>query len=914
MRNLLRNFFDVRPGEGVRLACLGIYMVLVLFAYYILKPVSRAMFLHKFDIDDLPYLYILIAAAGGAMAYFYTKLAVRSSLVAAVNAATFFMIGLLTLIWYLLQFQWEWLLYFFNAFVSLFSITLVSQGWIIASNIFSTREAKRLYGILGVGAVIGAAFGGKFTAVMVNIIGSRHLLLASAALVFLAWLAFLALLRTDKEKLQQARGAEEEESFSLRDVGEAVVRYRHLQVIIAIITITYIVDVTIEFQFNAMAKIAYGGNQRELTAFLGNFYGLWLNIITFIFQFFLTGLIVSRFGVGGALQIMPVSIAAASVFSFIAPGVWSTGGARLAEAATRYSFNRTGMELLYLPLPLELRNRTKAFTDIFVDRFARGIGGMLLIVFANWLNFGVRALAIVVIVYSAIWIVLSIRAKNEYIATVRQKLQRGRLDLADLRVNYNEAGTMRLLEETARTGTPRQAVYALSLLAEAPRYNLGPILGELASHKSAEVRARAYQVAAEHHIDSLTESALGEIRSSRAGEQNEAIAPAVDYALGHAPDTPELAKRLIAHPNQSVSRAAVEALVHYPELASNLITRDWIEENAASPDLHRRALAAAAIAVHGDADTRALVTLLQDPEPRVAEAAARTAGMLQNRTYLDGLLRMLSRSRVRSFGVEALASFGDRIAGTLADVLLDTSTPASVRRQIPRVLRSIPTQRSVEVLFSALEEPDLTVRSSVLKALNALREAQPKLNFGRESLTQSILNEARYYYEMSAALEPFRESHETPAARLLHQTLQARLTGALERLFRLLGLKYPPREIYAAYLAVHRRKTDEHTAAVEFLDNVLERDMKRYVMPLLDEDTRTVQTGRELFNLPETDTAGAIRSLLRSGDSWLVACAVATAAELKLPALRPEIEALAAKSGTDVGPVAQSALAALAQV
>ena len=40
----------------------------------------------------------------------------------------------------------------------------------------------------------------------------------------------------------------------------------------------------------------------------------------------------------------------------------STGAARLTEAATRYSFNKTGMELLYLPLPLELRNRTKAFT------------------------------------------------------------------------------------------------------------------------------------------------------------------------------------------------------------------------------------------------------------------------------------------------------------------------------------------------------------------------------------------------------------------------------------------------------------------------------------------------------------------------------------------------------------------------
>ena len=83
----------------------------------------------------------------------------------------------------------------------------------------------------------------------------------------------------------------------------------------AIIALTYIVDVTVEFQFNAMAKQAYT-NQRELTAFLGSFYGLWLNLITFVLQFFLTAFVVSNFGVGGALQIMPVSIAARSIATY----------------------------------------------------------------------------------------------------------------------------------------------------------------------------------------------------------------------------------------------------------------------------------------------------------------------------------------------------------------------------------------------------------------------------------------------------------------------------------------------------------------------------------------------------------------------------------------------------------------------
>jgi hypothetical protein len=42
----------------------------------------------------------------------------------------------------------------------------------------------------------------------------------------------------------------------------------HLQVIMAIITITFIVDVMVDYQFSAMAKASFS-NKEDLTAFLG---------------------------------------------------------------------------------------------------------------------------------------------------------------------------------------------------------------------------------------------------------------------------------------------------------------------------------------------------------------------------------------------------------------------------------------------------------------------------------------------------------------------------------------------------------------------------------------------------------------------------------------------------------------------
>ena len=188
---------------------MALYLLLVLLAYYILKPVSRAMFLNKFDIDELPYLYIVIAGAGGVMAYFYTKLAIHSSLKTAVTCLHLRHDRRAGSDLASSDVQLAMDAVFFNAFVSLFSITLVSQGWLVAANVFSTREAKRLYGILGVSAVIGAAFGGSFTSLMVHYIGSRNLLLASAGFVLLAYFAFSVLSRRRAYHYREAKGAEQ---------------------------------------------------------------------------------------------------------------------------------------------------------------------------------------------------------------------------------------------------------------------------------------------------------------------------------------------------------------------------------------------------------------------------------------------------------------------------------------------------------------------------------------------------------------------------------------------------------------------------------------------------------------------------------------------------------------------------------
>jgi ATP/ADP translocase len=890
LRSIGRHFFDIRPGELGRTVPMFFYLLFVLFAYYILKPVSRAMFLNKFDIDKLPWLYVLIAVFGGLLAYLYSKLAAKTSLATAVFWSMLLSVLCLIAMWYLLGIKvpgpkgrmvpkLQWMIYVFNVWVSLFSVVLVSQGWLVASNIFNPREAKRLYGLLGVALVIGAWSGGEFTNMVVRRVGTNNLLPVAGLLVVLAWVAFRIAAAQKGVSLTAARAGEDEEAdFSLHDMVGDVVRNRHLQVIVGIMVMMFIVDSLVDFQLQVMAKNAFEGE--DLTAFLGRFYGTYLNLTEFIFQFFLTTLVVSTFGVGGTMQVMPVAVLLSSLGTAGLPNVTTASVARLTEASTRYTLNRTGIELLYMPLPLELRNRVKAFIDIFVDRFSRGVGGLMLVAIVA-LNGDagvpqlVRIVAIVAIAMTLPWIVLSQHARKEYVATIRKRLASRRLDLESARVTVEGAETIALLEQTAAGNHPRQAVYALSLLGQAAGYEPEPLLERLVSSAHAEVRAKVYELAQSAAFPGLVERALAEVR----GADPKAAAAAVSYALKVSPDARALAREWIESPDAAIAGAALAAADR------DLITPEWIQRAAGELSADRRALAACALGIAGDEGCDALNHLLCDLDASVVVAACRAAGRLSNRAYIHTLVLLLSNPHLRGEAVSALAAYGPRICGSLGDVLDDRGLDVKVRRHVPRVLKLIPDQRSVDVLLKATIHPDLGIRDAALKALNRLRATAPKLEIEARFITPQIMTEARSYFELQAELAALaRKSGETlpPVTRLLARSLEERQSRTLDRLFRMLALQYPPQEIYSAYLAVSRRKPDEVTAALEFLDNVVDREVKKILIPLLDAPSHLAVRGKELFGVEVRTVESAIRELIQSGDAWLAPCAQAAAVELNL--------------------------------
>jgi ATP:ADP antiporter, AAA family len=481
-----------------------------------------------------------------------------------------------------------------------------------------------------------------------------------------------------------------------------------------------------------------------------------------------------------------------------------------------------------------------------------------------------------------VWFLLARRAQKEYLYTVQSRLERRRLDLS-APVNFNDPAMVRLLEETTVTGHPRQICYALKLLAEVTDYDLTPVLGRLVTNPAPAVRAKVFELAWFTGFDELLPAAVAELQTAERGHRNPALKPAVDCVLAFSDQPQNRAREFLDHPNMRAGEAVLECLRAYPEWTHAVITDDWLSKAVHDADHERRYLAAVAIGVGGEEGSIWLPKLMADPDLEVVGAACRSAGGLRNRACVDAIVGRLADARMRGVAIQSLTAYGSGIVGFLGDVLGDESVSPIVRRQIPRVLKQLLDQASVDVLVKSIAQQDLSVRLAVLKALSTMREQAPRLHYGDIFVTEQILTEARHYFALYAALEPFRDQQTArSAAGLLHRSIEERLKQTLERLFRLMGLRYPPMEMHSAWLAVTARRKEQFLAALEFLDTVLEPRLKRVVMPMLDSTEQVVQRGRDLFGLEVRDVESAVRDLLESGDPWLKECALAAAAEQKV--------------------------------
>lgn len=871
----------VRKGERLVTALMFSYIFGALTFYYILKPLRSGLFLKNFPASQLPYALFLTAVVAGTLATLIFKLHRHVSLIKLMTGINVAIIATLFYFRWAMGREIGYLPYVYYVYVQIVSVLSTAQFWLLAGYIYDNLQSKRIFPLLGAGAIVGAMAGSFIPGFL-----SAHLDTQSMLMICILVCALLILLsqfawrfrRTGADRIE-TRKFEESKDRAV-DLLRLAFGSRHLSLMILLIFLTLIASQISDWQLNAASQAAYQHLPKDqmessINELWGRFY-FFTNIVGILVQATLSGFVVRRFGISAAILFLPVSLFLTSIGVFLLPTLSMAALCLGSNSVFRYSINRVGLELLYLPLAPEARKKIKLFIDVFVDRLGRAVAGVIILAMTGWVfTLGLRGTSGAIALFCGACIVVCVLLRNSYIGAFRQKLARHEVDLTEIRRYVNDPASVRLLTTALESRQERSVLYALRLLRSIRGVDFADKLLPLTEHSSPLVRAEAART-----LTALPEAQWAAAERMLTDSSDAVRDAAVEcICLRAATAAPGRIESLLQHDQTQVRKAAARCLAEHPALAfqpSLELVRDWVGHTEDGANTTRIAAAYLASRLRARDAVPLLRSCLEDSDPEVVSAAALAAGKAGHLELALDIAHLLTTRRLRPAARDALVCFGSRIAGMLGDMLVDPQQDIELRREIPWVLSRIPAQRSAEVLVDSLGENDRLLKYRIVKALNRLHEQRPELPVPREAVQAHIYAEAKTYYETLCIHQSLSSGADGRPRELLVRSLHEHLDEYLEIIFRLLGLHYSQKDIYSAYRAMKENKADARATAIEFLDSILHRDLKSILLPLLEERSaeRAIQRASKVFGLEIPAPEEALQLLLHQSDRWLKSCAL----------------------------------------
>jgi ATP:ADP antiporter, AAA family len=897
LKRALGRVVDVRDEELVTMMLMFAYSFLAMTGYNVVKPATRSQFINSLGADNLPYVQLVAGLIMGFVIQGYTsamRLLPRRWVFAATQAV---MVGLLLVFWGLFQTGQQWVSVAFYLWGVLAGSLLISQFWSLANVIFDARQAKRLFGFVGGGASLGGIVGAGLAGNYAKAIGTNNLLLVAALTLALCFAVVWAIAVREKAAAAQADPAagEDDKGMSPLEAIKLLRESKHFQVIALVISFAAIGAGIIEQQLNMAVEDAIPGKDAR-TALLANviFYS---SMAGFFIQVFLTSRVHRLLGIGFALLLMPVTTVSTGVLMLLAPALWTSTLARVADTALRYTVDKTTREILFVPLPTSLKYKAKPFADVAVDRFAKGVGAAVALIIAikifhlDWWQLSYLSVSV-----GALWVFYALRARTEYLRTFRHSLATREVQPSDLRMNVADLTTIETLVQELANADPKRVVYAIDVLETLDKRNLVTPL--LLYHESPIVRRRALEALAAVRSD-IARQWAPHIRRMLSDPDSGVRAGAIGaLAAVSDEDAASLARPLLDDPDPRIRATAAVAL------AQSTRASDLDKAEAALVDLisdtHESAKEArkdVAIAIRQIADPRfkrLLIPLLYDPAPSVADEAMESvhAAGVSDFIFIPTLVSLLRNRRLKGRARTALVAYGEPAVEPLAFFLRDAEEDIWVRRHIPGTLAQIPSQKTVDILISALAEKDGFIRFKVVSALERLRREHAEFTFTREPIEALAIQEARRYLNFLTLHANLFGSKKLPDDSLLSQALLEQMARLRNRVFKLLTSLYEPADIDAARYTLEHGDARGRASASEYLDNVLSGPLRKMVMPVIEDMPRDerIRRANTLLKTRPRDLEETLVQLINDDDPVTAAAAIDVVREQKLWNLGGDVE------------------------
>ncbi len=839
------------------------YIFLIIAVLLIIKPTVNAVFLSELGVEQLPWAFLMVAVTAILSSIFYTRALTKFSLNKIIETTLVASILAFVVLGILLKFGLlsAWMLYFFYVWVAIYALLAASQFWVLANLVYNVREAKRLFGFIGSGAILGGIFGGYLTSLLTPYIGTEFTLFLAALLLIPCFPLLNRIWKTRVNELNTFK-----QKKRLASTGELpvklILRSRHLTFIAAIVAVSVLVAKLVDYLFSDFAAAAIP-DPEELTAFFGFWFSTF-NLLSLAIQLFLTRRIVGVWGVGFSLMLLPLGIFAGSALFLILPELSAILVAKAMDGILKQSVHKSANELLALPLPFDLKNKTKSFIDVVVDSIATGLAGFLLIFVIKGLDLPSFYIALFVMALVLLWLFFVYEVRKEYFKTYRKNLEL--LTATGSRDKRKGALETHSVVQGMRTvfknGSEEQILFMLGKLMEINDRRFAADVEQLLDHPSVKVQTAAIQNLYFLNPDTMSSRVPGLLEV----KDEELTLATLRYLLLHAQkDSALVYDTYLNHPNPQIAETALYCLSQEARDNPALKTRYQLHRRINSILEDKKRLADKAttkrmLKVVGAANIPEFYPFIQKhlghADAGIVQVAIEAAGESIFPGFIHELVNFFPHKQWREVAIEAVKNYGRSILPVLSEMVESRETDIASCRFIPHAIKRFESQEAIRSLFVLLGDTDLSIRLEVIRALSDLRRSNPHLKFNRHRVGNVILDECKLYHQTLSAMHTqiiisYRNrkrsrkeisDEERDARRSLLDLLERRLDSGLERIFKLLGLKYLQRDVEIAYEGLLSEKHEAQASAIEFLDNLLTGDLKRRLLPIIEESALDVSS------------------------------------------------------------------------
>ncbi len=818
---LLNTLADVRPNEARQALGFFGYFFLITLSIYILKPVKES-FLIGITPAWWPYADFITAGLIGFVVTLNDRYAKRLSRQSYFSRMTLFFAVSLLILWAVFEAKihsgvlsalgigrnqvesvWPMPVFLFSFWTDIFIVMSVTHFWFAVNDFFSLHQAKRIVSFFVMGGLLGGIAGSLLTSRLVHATGPVNLLLA-CPLIFLCNRVVVARLYARYEMGDKSVQWHQTKP-GYRNILAILREEKYLRLLAGLFASGIVMACLISYQFKIVIKDAIPSDGAR-TSFLGSFF-LAILLIAAVFHLLTTGQVLKRFGIRFSLLMAPAILLLVSFSVFIVPVsgliIWACI-LRGCEKTFDCTINQSVRELLYIPIPVSIKYQAKSFIDMFLNKLSVGLGAVLFWILYRMGSFAhkpsadqVQQIGMVVVALAIAAMVLVWNIYSEYMGAVKRDLSRKWQDAHRILADRVDLEAARLMVDAVQSREKSSTLYAMNLFQLVKKEKLSPELLAALAYKEEELR-----------VDSM-----------------DSLLDIPGYRLHREIEETLTDKKIVAEVQE------ILALESYESIMENRLS-ELVRKDDASEVERMEAARLIGILKATPGVRRCLDRLLMDSSPDVLIYAIDSAAVQHLSDSIPRMIQLLGNPAVVRVAQDALASYGTGIEEILGTHLRSQDESLDIRNSIPEILARVGTQKAADILSGELAQGAEAVRQSIIDALYRMHSGQPGILVNKECIRMAVFS------RIAAAYDAYLGGCHTRSSRSSHVSSPGRKADPdflTRQIFDLFTLIYPSEDIIRAYQNIQQGTQKSFDSSLELLDNVLDRDLKLFLFPLIED-------------------------------------------------------------------------------